>query len=290
MQKPPLVSVALITYNQENYIRETLDGIVMQKTDFEMEVIIGEDCSTDNTRSICEEYIQKYPDRFKPLFHDKNLGMIGNWIATIQACSGKYIALCEGDDYWTDPYKLQKQVDFMEENPEYSLCAHNADILEYGHLKQSQPVEKQTLTTTDIILQDWGIMTASIMFRKEAFDIPGWYGNVKNADYGLQLLVSLNGKVNILPDTMSVYRKHAEGISSTLRPLSQAAWITYLLYEFNRYTKGKYRKVIIDKIKRVYKNQIGFAKEYHLRKAVLTLKFYRYLVPLDPFLIRSLRK
>lgn len=290
MQDSPLVSVCLITYNQEKYITETLEGIVMQKTDFPVEVIIGEDSSTDNTRKICEEYIRKYPNLLKPLFHNKNKGMMGNWIATIQACKGKYITLCEGDDYWTDPYKLQKQANLMEVNPDMSLCAHNADILEYGTLRQLPPIEKNILSTRDVILQDWGIMTASIMFRKDAFDIPDWYKNIKNGDYGLQLLVSLKGKIGILPDVMSVYRKHVEGISTTLRPLSQAAWVIYLLYEFNKYTSGKYKKTIIKKIKRVYKNQIGFAKEYHLRKAMATLWFYRFLVPINPFSIRSLRK
>jgi len=262
----------------------------MQKTKFPVEVIIGEDCSTDNTRKICQEYINQYPDLLKPLFHEKNVGMMGNWISTIQACKGKYIALCEGDDYWTDPYKLQKQADFLESHPDYSLCSHNADILEYGELKKMPLIGKSTLTTDDIIMQDWGIMTASLMFRKDSFDIPSWYSQIKNGDYGLQLLVSLKGKTEILPDTMSVYRKHAGGISNTLKPLSQAAWVIYLLYEFNGYTLGKYRKLIVKKIKRIYRNQIGFARQYNLRKAFVTLLFFRNLVPISPFLIRSLRK
>lgn len=290
MHDMPLVSVCLITYNQEEFIREALEGIVMQKTDFAVEVIIGEDCSTDGTRKICEEYINKYPNLLKPLFHKKNVGMMGNWIATIQACKGKYIALCEGDDYWTDPYKLQKQADFMESHPDFSLCAHNADTLEYGELRRLEPIQKDILTTDDIIMQDWGIMTASMLFRKDSFVIPDWYYNIKNGDYGLQLLVSLKGNARILPDAMSVYRKHVGGISTTLRPLSQAAWVIYLLYEFNKYTSGKYRKQIVKKIKRVYKNQIGFARQYNLRKATVTLLFYRNLIFVSPFLIRSLRK
>lgn len=288
MEKP-LVSVCLITYNQEKFIRETLDGILMQKTDFHVEVVIGEDCSTDSTRLICDEYISKFPDKIRSLYHTKNVGMAQNWILTMKACKGKYIAICEGDDYWTDPLKLQKQADLMEAHPEYSICAHNADILEYGNLKKLPPINSTELDINDIIQKDWGIMTASIMFRSDELAIPEWYGEIKNCDYALQLLMGTKGKMGILPDIMSVYRKHEAGISSTLRPLSQAAWIIYLLFEFNTYTSKKYHQEIIGKIKRIYHNQIGFAQEYSLKKAAAVLKFYRMFVSIAPFAIRKLR-
>lgn len=288
MEKP-LVSVCLITYNQEKFIRETLDGILMQKTDFHVEVVIGEDCSTDSTRLICDEYISKFPDKIRSLYHTKNVGMAQNWILTMKACKGKYIAICEGDDYWTDPLKLQKQADLMEAHPEYSMCAHNADILEYGNLKKLPPINSTELDINDIIQKDWGIMTASIMFRSDELAIPEWYGEIKNCDYALQLLMGTKGKMGILPDIMSVYRKHEAGISSTLRPLSQAAWIIYLLFEFNTYTSKKYHQEIIGKIKRIYHNQIGFAQEYSLKKAEAVLIFYRMFVSIAPFAIRKLR-
>lgn len=288
MEKP-LVSVCLITYNQEKFIRETLDGILKQKTDFLFEVIIGEDCSTDNTRLICDEYIAKFPYKIRPLYHAKNVGMAQNWILTMKACKGKYIAICEGDDYWTDPLKLQKQADLMEAHPEYSMCAHNADILEYGNLKKLPPINSTELDINDIIQKDWGIMTASIMFRSDELPIPKWYGRIKNCDYALQLLMGTKGKMGILPDVMSVYRKHEAGISSTLRPLSQASWIIYLLFEFDKYTDKKYHREIIGKIKRIYRNQTGFAQEYNLKKATAVLRFYRMFVPIAPFAIRKLR-
>jgi len=116
----------MITYNHERYISEAIDGILMQECDFEYELVIGEDYSTDNTRKICEQYAAKYPNKIKLLQSVNNWGMNSNFIRTVKECNSKYIALCEGDDYWTDPLKLQKQVDFLEKNKEYSLCFHRA--------------------------------------------------------------------------------------------------------------------------------------------------------------------
>ena len=103
----------MITYNHEKFIAEAIEGVVMQKTNFQFELVIGEDCSTDNTRAICIEYQKKYPDIIRLRLPETNQGMMLNWINNINSGRGKYIALCDGDDYWTDPYKLQKQVDFM---------------------------------------------------------------------------------------------------------------------------------------------------------------------------------
>ena len=108
------VSVFMITYNHEKYIAEALDSILMQKTDFDFDIVIGEDCSTDATRRIVLEYSRKYPDKIKLLLHNVNVGFISNMMYVLEACTGKYVAMCEGDDYWTDPFKLQKQVDFLE--------------------------------------------------------------------------------------------------------------------------------------------------------------------------------
>jgi len=116
------VSACIITYNHEGFIRECLEGAVNQKVNFEYEIVIGEDNSSDSTKQICIEYAEKYPNLIKFFAREKNLGMIGNWINTIKNCKGKYIALCEGDDYWTDPLKIQKQVEFFEANPYFGLC------------------------------------------------------------------------------------------------------------------------------------------------------------------------
>ena len=124
----PLVSVFMMAYNHEKYISEAIEGVLMQNTNFDFDIVIGEDCSTDNTRQIILDYQRKYPGKFKLLLHKENIGAMANQQAVFSACTGKYIAICEGDDYWTDPYKLQKQVDFLEDNNGFVICFTNTLI------------------------------------------------------------------------------------------------------------------------------------------------------------------
>ena len=125
-----LVSINCITYNQEEYVADAIEGFLMQKTDFDYEILIGEDCSTDNTRKIVEEYAAKYPDKIRLITSERNVGCRKKFTEGFSSNSkGKYIAECEGDDYWIDPYKLQKQVDYLEGNPECTLCFHAAELV-----------------------------------------------------------------------------------------------------------------------------------------------------------------
>src|SRR5690554_1887156 len=119
-----MVSVVMPTYNHEKYIRQAIEGVLMQISDFLFELIIVEDCSTDNTKNIALEYASQYPGKINVLTSEKNLGITKNYLRSVEGINGKYIAVCEGDDYWTDPLKLQKQVDFMEANPDCSMCFH----------------------------------------------------------------------------------------------------------------------------------------------------------------------
>lgn len=286
--RKPLLSIALITYNQEKYIAECIESMINQLTDFPFEIVIGEDFSTDNTRNICIDYQKKYPHLIRILAHDSNLGMMGNWIATINACVGDYVAICEGDDYWIDPLKLQKQVDFLSANTSFSLCATRSKIDMYGDITINT-IEKNILDTKDILLEDWGLMTATLVFRKDSLKIPTWFNKVRNGDYSLQLLVSLNGLIKILPDVTSVYRIHEAGVSSKLTAYVQCAWMVYLLDEFNKTTNFKYKKHINKKIKKVYKNQMSFAKKYNLRKAYVKLFMFNLIRPIYPFMIKNYR-
>lgn len=289
MSGKPILSVALITYNQEEFIADCLEGMVHQECTYPFEIVIGEDCSTDKTRAICLEYKEKYPELIRLAFPEHNLGMMGNWIHTISSCTGKYTAICEGDDYWTDNKKLQKQIDFLEAHPDFSLCSTAAQRFYYGRFWDA-PISKEVLTTEDLLLEDWGIMTATIVFRSSMLDMPDWFKLVKNGDYTLQLLLSLKGNVGCLPDATSVYRQHPGGVSNSLTAYRQACWLIYLLWEFNKYTNRKYYPFIKQKIKRVYKNQIGFAKENQLRKAYWKLRFFSILSTISPFMIKNFRK
>lgn len=123
-----IVSVVIVTYNQEQWIRQTIESILAQESSYPFEVIIGDDCSTDNTSSICQEYADKY-DNVKLITHKQNQGVVGNWVACIGECTGKYLMNCAGDDYWHNPYKIQLQTDFMESNPNCVICHTDIDKL-----------------------------------------------------------------------------------------------------------------------------------------------------------------
>ena len=125
----PMVSVSMVTYNHQKYLRQAIEGVLMQRTTFPVQLVIGEDCSTDGTLDICIEYKNKYPEQIKLVSHTQNVGSKQNAIDTINACEGKYIAICDGDDYWIDKNKLQRQISFLETHPEFSICCHRAQVL-----------------------------------------------------------------------------------------------------------------------------------------------------------------
>lgn len=176
----PLVSVCCITYNHGQYISQSIEGFLIQKTNFPFEIIIGEDKSQDDTHDICLRYAACYPSRIRLLHREHNLGMLPNFFETLKSCNGKYIALCEGDDYWIDPYKLQKQVDFLEANSEYGLVHTDCDFLyESGQILHCANKSKSVKTNYEdredlfdsLIDASYKIRTATILFRKSTYDI-----------------------------------------------------------------------------------------------------------------------
>ena len=136
LTKNPTVSISCITYNHEKYIKDAITGFLMQKTDFPIEIVISDDCSTDSTLSIVQDYCRSHPDQIRLMANERNIGVVPKFSQAIGACKGKYIALCEGDDYWIDPLKLQKQVDFLEAHPECSICCHKV-LMKYVKLKRT---------------------------------------------------------------------------------------------------------------------------------------------------------
>lgn len=212
------VSVFMITYNHEGYIAQALDSILMQKTNFKYEIVIGEDCSTDATRKIILKYAKKHPGIFQLLLHKTNIGMMPNIIATLKACGGKYIALCEGDDYWTDPLKLQKQVDFLEGAVGYSGCFHDCKIVvdqeKEGYLRVGIRVIEKNVTLISLINEN-NIATASIVFKNFLQDIPNYWSKTIKGDYAIMIAVAEQGLIKYLPEVMSVYRVHEGGIWSS---------------------------------------------------------------------------
>ena len=210
-----MVSVCMITYNHEKFIGDAIEGVLMQKTNFPIELIIGEDCSTDNTRKIVLEYADKYPNIIRPLLPEKNLGMMNNFIVTMQTATGKYIALCEGDDYWTDPYKLQKQVDFLEGNEEFGLVCSNFSVLHENSKKIVTDsyigfVENDSDIDFNSLLKKNTIGTLTTCFRSEI--LSSYYDEIKDCnlwllgDYPIWLFISESFKIKKFNSNTAVYR------------------------------------------------------------------------------------
>jgi glycosyltransferase involved in cell wall biosynthesis len=205
------ISVCIVTYNHEPYIRACLEGAVSQQLNCEYEIVIGEDCSTDNTLAICEEFEQKYPNIIKLLKTPTNLGMMQNGARTAAACDGDYVAVCEGDDYWTDPHKLQRQFDFLEANPDYSMIAENGLVMNTVLNKESlfNSIPECDLEIIDL-LKKRQFPSASVLFRGvylKEFNAPKHAG-----DTFLWCYLATRGKVKYLPIVSSVYRRGMQGV------------------------------------------------------------------------------
>lgn len=209
-----IVSVSCITYNHAKYIRQCLDGILMQKADFQYEILIHDDASTDGTDDIIREYAQKYPTIIKPIFEKENQYSKGVPISATfnyPRAEGKYIALCEGDDYWTDPYKLQKQVDFLNNHPDYAMCFHDCYIRnetqnEFYH----EEIQDRDYSVKELFSK-WIVPTASMLLKKECVLEISPDIRIINGDIRVVLSCFAHGKVRGMKDKMSAYRVQENG-------------------------------------------------------------------------------
>lgn len=217
----PFVFVRCLTYNHEKYIDDALKGFVMQKTDFPFLAVVIDDCSTDGTADIVRRYEAQYPDKIKGIYLPHNFRQSKEdkrpyYQEYIDKAT--YWAECEGDDYWTDPYKLQKQVDFLEAHPDYVACCHNAMVILNGRRTLFNTLyESNNPTTKEIIERDWFIPTASMIYRHKLVKYPSWSTQIINTDYLLVLLLAQQGKIYYMQDVMSVYRKHQDGMSYAIQ-------------------------------------------------------------------------
>ncbi len=219
----PVVTVWCLTYNQKDFIKDALEGFVMQKANFPFEVIVHDDASTDGTTEIIKQYAKKYPSIVKPMIEIENQWQKDGLKGIINIMNenhrrGKYIAFCEGDDYWTDPLKLQRQVDFLDSHLDYSMCFHSAEKKYETDAKawiDCENIQDRDYDPTDIFI-NWTIPTASIVCRKEAMD---FYASLKhlekiqNYDIFIILSCAMVGKLRGMHDTMSVYRIQGEGLT-----------------------------------------------------------------------------
>lgn len=214
------LSVFVVTYNQEQYIRQCLDSIVMQQVNFDYEVIIGEDCSTDNTPAICDEYAEKYPF-IKVYHHPKNLGLVKNWEFVLNHCTGDYVAMIEGDDYWTNPNKLQIQVDYLDAHKDCQICFYKpsvvfTDDVSEKQMQQEKDIFDHLLPRTYYrrdIYGKWAILTSTVVFRNslEQYYFPSY---VYITDYFLFLSLMEKGTADCIDIMGTEYRRTGCNYSS----------------------------------------------------------------------------
>lgn len=273
----PLVSVFCLTYNHAPYIRQCLDGFLMQRTSFDYEVIINDDASTDGTTEIIKEYENKYPEIIIPIYHEENLyskGERGFWNKyCLPRAQGKYIALCEGDDYWTDPYKLQKQVDFLEEHPEYVLIYTNAEKVN----SKSEKVLRNSLKgvsgdiTRYLFYRGNPVVSATVCYRRKYLldyqtEIKKMPFKMKMGDLPLWIYLSLQGKFKYMHDKTTAYRVLQESASHSKDKEKMISFITntrdILLY-FNRQYDIEVPERVIEKryYKSLIRNMASFSKK-----------------------------
>ncbi len=210
------LSVFVVTYNQEQYIKQCLESILMQKTDYNFEIVIGEDCSTDNTYKICKEYAAKYPRIIKLYHNNQNYGLTKNWIETLKKCNGEFIALCEGDDYWNDSNKLQRQYDFLKNNAGFSAVMHTVEIKDEAYTNR-----RNLFYYNDIydIKEAWNVFvpTCSLFFRNQ--NIANFFpSNLKKypvfgGDKLLLLGLISQGNIKYIDLKMAVYRINSNSLS-----------------------------------------------------------------------------
>ncbi|RDC66113.1 glycosyltransferase [Adhaeribacter pallidiroseus] len=252
-----LVSVWITTYNHDKYIAEAIDSVLMQKTNFDYDIIIGEDCSQDKTREIVKAYQDKHPDKIKLFLPEKNLGCNPMFHATYPLCTGKYVAWLDGDDYWTDPYKLQKQVDFMEANTDIVFCFHKVTIINEKDDSRGESVDPprntdDTLDFEHFLDETNPVNTPSFLCRNILGNkLPDWFYTLPIVDMGFYFLLLEHGKGKYLKEPMAVYRVHKGG-----------AWSGASLYR-NNYQLAIFNQIIQPHLPSIYRHKIDVFICFH---------------------------
>lgn len=249
--KDPILSVIVLTYNQEQFIEECLDSIINQQVSFQYELIIAEDCGIDNTRKICCEYQSKYPNIIRLILQEKNKGISGNYYDALTLSRGKYIAQMGADDYWTDPLKLQKQVEYMEVHPEAGLCYTDYQVLNEANQSLSSAVfangfhrsanfADHLLTSGYIAPNTWMFSRKLAMFYKDS-------GYVDES-FVLALDAFAKSQVAYLPDVTAIYRVHPDSASNQTNPKKKWKYL-YGVFQIQLQYAEKYDKTLLPKVK-----------------------------------------
>lgn len=257
VESQPKVSVLILTFNHAKFIAQALEGALMQRTSFPYEIVVGDDCSADGTAEILQNYHRRNPITVRVLARAQNLGLEGknNLVHTLRECRGEYVALLEGDDYWTSPHKLQIQTDFLDTHPEFSFCFHPVQVVdEKGTLLDvilDSPDAKTPVTLADLA-ESYFIPTGSSLFRasllKQGF--PDWYYEQKGADWTIHVLLAEQGLGGRVEGVLGAYRVHPGGLYS--KTSSDDRGLAYIqTYEaINRHLEFAYNRRIKDRVSR----------------------------------------
>jgi len=250
------VSVALLTYNHERYVAQAIESVLAQRG-VELELIISEDRSTDGTRAIVDEYAARHPDVVRVVSDTHNVGMTRAFARGIEAATGRYVALLDGDDYWTSPDKLRIQAEYLDAHPECAICFHNVTVAyEDGSVAAhpfhspeppqylSRPMPKPVSTLADVAPGNF-MQTCSVMFRRGLFGaFPAWFTDLAVADWPLHVLNAEHGDIGYIDADMAVYRVHAGGVWSDsmarYRRRDSVDGIAALYHTLDRHLKGRF--------------------------------------------------
>lgn len=273
----PLVSICCITYNHEKYIGDAIEGFLMQETDFPIEIIIHDDASFDDTPKIIKKYEEKFPSLIKPIYQRENQYSKGirpspNYVWP--QARGKYLALCEGDDYWSDPLKLQKQVEFLEKNNSFNMCVHGTSILNNEEIIKMEwrwDSKRTEFNLNDYIYKHF-FHTSSVMIRSNC--VPKKFPkNILSGDFfAFSHSIGL-GKVKYIDEVMSIYRKHDDGITNTAT-------------HNDKELINKSNLIITKSIKNLVKNNIYV----NLKLSILHMNKFIYMYPIINYPVIFLRK
>ncbi len=235
----------MITYKHERYLAQAIESVLMQETTFPLELVIGEDCSPDGTREIVKKYAALRPDVIRPILHERNVGMGANARAVQEACRGEFIACLEGDDYWTDPRKLQRQVDWLDANPQSPMCCHNVQMIDdaTGQLIRLHclPDQKALLTLEDLLLNN-PIPTCSVVCRRESWPaLPPSIQRLPVQDWPSWILISRRGPVGYLDFVGGCYRLHGASVWSSQPRIAQLRKLTAIFEPLEELLGAEYR-------------------------------------------------
>lgn len=242
------VSVVVITYNQERYLAQALESALAQRVNFEYEIVVGEDCSTDGTRAVLMDFYRRYPDRIVPLLRERNIGGSKNSMATRATCRGEYIAMLAGDDYWIADDKLQKQADFLDAHPDWVICCSRGRILdeagthEYPSVHPSIPAGEYTVND---LLQGNFILTCTVMYRRESVgEVPDWLPKRTLGDWPLYAIIATKGKIHLMDEATATYRVHAGAVWSTQPLHHRLGECVRMLADLDGHLKFRYTDTI----------------------------------------------